>query len=68
MLAVSGLVGTVPSASIPATTVRLREIGTPLIGTILEFASGPLKKIGTRLLGFQVTQIISPSFGHAVTQ
>ena len=33
-------------------TVRQREIGTPEIGTILEFASVPLKKIGTRLLGF----------------
>jgi len=33
-------------------TVRFREIGTEQIGTILRFASFPLRKIGTRLLGF----------------
>ena len=33
-------------------TVRLREIGTGPIGTILELASVPPRKIGTRLLGF----------------
>jgi hypothetical protein len=32
-------------------TVRLRGMGTPLMGTILIFASDPLKKIGTDLLG-----------------
>ena len=33
-------------------TVRLREIGTLPIGTILEFASVPPRKIETHLLGF----------------
>ena len=32
--------------------VQLREIGTELIGTILEFASIPPIKIGTHWLGF----------------
>ena len=32
-------------------TVGNREMGTGQIGTILEFASVPLKKIGTDLLG-----------------
>ena len=33
-------------------TVLHRGMGTGLMGTILEFASVPLSKIGTRLLGF----------------
>jgi hypothetical protein len=32
-------------------TVRHRGMGTEPMGTILEFASVPLKKIGTDLLG-----------------
>ena len=32
-------------------TVRQRGMGTPLMGTILEFASVPLRKMGTDLLG-----------------
>jgi hypothetical protein len=32
--------------------IRRRGVGTELMGTILRFASVPLKKIGTDLLGF----------------
>ena len=37
--------------TIAGTTVRLREMGTVQMGTILTFASVPLRKMGTDLLG-----------------
>ena len=38
-------------SKIECTTVRLREMGTELMGTILTFASVPPRKMGTLLLG-----------------
>ena len=38
-------------SKIECTTVRLREMGTELMGTILRFASVPPRKMGTLLLG-----------------
>ena len=42
---------TVTSGLRRPSTVRHRGMGTPLMGTILTFASVPLRKMGTDLLG-----------------
>ena len=41
-----------PHLSNASGTVRLRGMGTGVMETILEFASVPLRKMGTLLLGF----------------